>query len=287
MSRKKRVRKSKVRAEPALPQAQQTPKLVNDAHATLPLSSSPESAGRHLNAKEVVLTLIATALAFASLRENDPTIVYPMLLVSWGGFLWLCWAHVETRYRRALGAILITSVLAWIGLRLSGARADAPSARLSIDKVDILQKPKNAHLSIFNIGQIPAEGWISNTLIRVAHDPLKPAEIAALQKSVGRRINYTAAVAHFGNAKSQVDPGTGGFFSEPHNLAMFNADLLTKYHDDVIAGKKRLYLFVTLKYRDAMLPDKHLRVTDFCGYFIDSFTFWHNCGQNRTYQESY
>jgi hypothetical protein len=51
---------------------------------------------------------------------------------------------------------------------------------------------------------------------------------------------------------------------------------------DVLAGKKRLYLFVVMKYRDSALPNDRIRVTEFCGWFVNTFEVWHNCG-NRIY----
>lgn len=51
---------------------------------------------------------------------------------------------------------------------------------------------------------------------------------------------------------------------------------------DVVANKRRLYLFLVMKYTDDSLPNNQIRVTEFCGWFMGSLEVWHACG-NRIY----
>ncbi len=85
---------------------------------------------------------------------------------------------------------------------------------------------------------------------------------------------------------SEIQPGIAKvppehFFSAPgaddEIASMWGAYQL------VLAGKQRMYVFVTLKYTDKELPSNKVRVTEFCGWFVRTFDVWHNCGSGRIY----
>jgi len=80
----------------------------------------------------------------------------------------------------------------------------------------------------------------------------------------------------------EIQPGTPPkhYFSAPADDAEI-AQLGT-VAPDILAGRKRLYLFIVMKYQDDALRSGRTRVTEFCGWFINTFDVWHNCG-NRVY----
>lgn len=80
----------------------------------------------------------------------------------------------------------------------------------------------------------------------------------------------------------EIQPGTPPkhYFTAPQDDTEISQ--LGAVAPDVLSGKKRLYLFVVMKYRDDALRNGRTRVTEFCGWFINTFEAWHNCG-NRVY----
>jgi hypothetical protein len=58
------------------------------------------------------------------------------------------------------------------------------------------------------------------------------------------------------------------------------------YKSEVVAGRLRLYVFVTLKHRNKYLAPDQIAVTDFCGYFLSSFQMWHECHIGRSYLQT-
>jgi hypothetical protein len=85
------------------------------------------------------------------------------------------------------------------------------------------------------------------------------------------------------NTRYEVQPGAmpRHFFSYPDSDSEIAQ--MKELSSDVLAEKKRLYLFVVMKYRDDKLPKNQIRITEFCGLFIGNFDMWHNCGMNRIY----
>ncbi len=74
----------------------------------------------------------------------------------------------------------------------------------------------------------------------------------------------------------EIQPGPPGqFFSFPLES---DAEEMVGPAQDALSGKTRLYLFFQMKYRDADKPSARVKVTYFCGWFLDTFTMWHNCG---------
>jgi hypothetical protein len=54
----------------------------------------------------------------------------------------------------------------------------------------------------------------------------------------------------------------------------------------VLAGRTRLYMFITSKSRNDRLASDKVEVTEFCGYFFQSLEAWHNCDNNQSYLQS-
>jgi hypothetical protein len=87
------------------------------------------------------------------------------------------------------------------------------------------------------------------------------------------------------NVGQDIQPGLTPehYFSTPEDDQ--HLEELRNAAQNVLAGKSRLYLFVTMKYLDSALLPKQVRVTEFCGWFLGTFDMWHNCG-NRIYTAS-
>ena len=62
--------------------------------------------------------------------------------------------------------------------------------------------------------------------------------------------------------------------------------VIAGYKSAVLAGRSRLYLFVTVKHRNKYLAPNQIAVTEFCGYFLQTFQMWHACHIGRSYLET-
>jgi hypothetical protein len=76
----------------------------------------------------------------------------------------------------------------------------------------------------------------------------------------------------------EIQPGSPPkhYFSAPQDDAEIYQ--LGAVVPDVLSGKKRMYVFVVMKYQDDALSKTQTRVTEFCGWFSGTFDMWHNCG---------
>jgi hypothetical protein len=79
-------------------------------------------------------------------------------------------------------------------------------------------------------------------------------------------------------SEEEIPPGIppNRYFSVPQDDS--EAERMGVEAEDVLAGKKRLYLFVVMKYRDDEAVGGPVRITEFCGWFLGTFEVWHNCG---------
>lgn len=132
-------------------------------------------------------------------------------------------------------------------------------------------------LSVYyaNEGNIAATCMVHRTIIVPSENPLTPAEERQYWKIAG-------AVPPPSNQNEEIQPGLAPkhLFSVPQEDD--EIEQLGRTAKEVLAGRKRLYVFIAMKYRDRSLPDNQVRVNEICGWFINSFDLWHNCG-DRTY----
>lgn len=99
---------------------------------------------------------------------------------------------------------------------------------------------------------------------------LSPDELKAIQRQINEAPDGPL------DSYQEMQPGPPGqFFSYPLES---DAGEMVGPAQDALNGKTRLYLFFQMKYRDADKPSARIKVTYFCGWFLDTFTMWHNCG---------
>ena len=75
--------------------------------------------------------------------------------------------------------------------------------------------------------------------------------------------------------------GTRIFFSIPGNVAEPIAEVIKNGVSGVQSGTNLLYLFVTIIYRDKIMPKGTYGVTEECAYFVRDMT-WHSCGSRHS-----
>jgi hypothetical protein len=99
---------------------------------------------------------------------------------------------------------------------------------------------------------------------------LSPDELNAIQRQINEAPDGPL------DSYQEIQPGPPGqFFSFPLES---DAGEMVGPAQDALGGKTRLYLFFQMKYRDADKPSGRVKVTYFCGWFLDTFAMWHNCG---------
>lgn len=169
------------------------------------------------------------------------------------------------------------------------SRREAASGASKLEIVNVvdvpLQKRNNPNekghaLNIFyaNRGTIPASFMSHRLVFRASASPLSRED-----EEESQRISLNGPAPEPDTQEVDINPGDlpKHFFSFPDNDDQIAA--FTEVANAVLAGKMRIYVFVTLKYLDQNVPRKQMRVTAFCGWFQDNFDMWHNCGMNRTY----
>jgi hypothetical protein len=81
------------------------------------MADEEPSGGLRFTVKEVLLTVLGTALALGSLKAEDPWVVIPMLLVAAAAFVILCVLHAGPPIYRFSVASAIVLILVFIGWR--------------------------------------------------------------------------------------------------------------------------------------------------------------------------
>jgi hypothetical protein len=84
----------------------------------------PEPSGMRFSPKEILVLVIATALAFAGLAIEDILTVFLCLFLSWAAFLYTCSTHPGSKVWRSILGIAITSVFLSMGARLHGKQLE-------------------------------------------------------------------------------------------------------------------------------------------------------------------
>jgi len=251
-------------------------------------------------------------LAIAGLGPDDPWLVGPCLVFSWITFIVICAIHEGKRKTRIIVGTVITLALFGVGYRrfdsiYHGRKKESqntankehpPSVAPQLRPIPPEpSKPKTLSLSrieVTNFTGIPVrnkftnkpgyffnvyyenKGSVAATLLarkgKAEHPDhlLSADELNAIQQQINEAPDGPL------DSYQEIQPGPPGqFFSFPLES---DAGEMVGPAQDALSGKTRLYLFFQMKYRDADKPSARVRVTYFCGWFLDTFTMWHNCG---------
>lgn len=85
--------------------------------APISMKQASDGGGLRFSIKDVLLTVVGTALALGSLKAEDPWVVIPMLLLAGATFIVICALHAGRPTHRLGTAIAILLILAFIGWR--------------------------------------------------------------------------------------------------------------------------------------------------------------------------
>lgn len=265
----------------------------------LPLPSNSDPTETHTRTLDVILDHpklwgIVALVAFAATFSPKVSVnaMWALLVAAW--VLGQCWIAGLFRGKRhallsgiACGLVLMAALFScgrWLAIPL---KEQPTGSRLEVVKVQGLpmQKKGTNQLGFFiNVfyadkGDVPTTAMNHRAVYLPSSHLLSENELLDLRKTAASIENPPR------NDGEEIQPGL-----TPEHLFTVPQDdnealQLKQWADDVMAGKIRLYLFVTMKYVDSSLPQNQIRVTEFCGWFMGTFDMWHNCG-NKVYTQN-
>jgi hypothetical protein len=208
-------------------------------------------------------------------------------LASAAGVIWIYFACVveiykalskKTIYRGprikeiaiAVAMVLVLVPLS-IDLYLSSARPDyLAKARLQYDHAFPVKDPRSSaqwiNIQVQNAGTLAATGAVVGAIGKTSSDALAP-EIAKKEMD-DLRVKVNATIPPEENT---VSPNHAAILSLP-DLSVTDADL-----EAINQAKLVLNVFVVVTYEDEALDGRGYWVTEFCGYYILTLSYWHNC----------
>jgi hypothetical protein len=262
--------------------------------------------------KDIALLIPAMLLAIAGLGPDDPWVVGPCLFLSWITFIVICAIHEGQRKTRIIVGIVITLALCGVGYRRfnsiyhepkkesqSTANKEqppsvAPRLRPMPPEFAYMREPSKprtlslSRIEVTNFTGVPVRNKLTNkpgyffnvyyenkgsaaaTMLEHPDHLLSADELSTIQRQISEASDGPL------DSYQEIQPGPPGqFFSFPLES---DAGEMVGPAQDALSGKTRLYLFFQMKYRDANKPSARVKVTYFCGWFLDTFTMWHNCG---------
>ncbi|HYR75898.1 MAG TPA: hypothetical protein VEM96_08650 [Pyrinomonadaceae bacterium] len=191
-------------------------------------------------------------------------------------------------------AVVVVLTLLWWGARPDvAALAPTPinqqmpkaqyesAAKVAVGKLVVFPPKANQPFMINtympNRGTLPALGLNSGAAYRLIDRQLNEEE-----ETQGIRVATANISDPDSKSTNEIQPGDEGTFFTANNPFLGKDG-----YEEVITGKKKLYLFVVLKYRDSAMPPQTIAITEFCAYFTKDFTIYHTCkGHNRIFVES-
>ncbi|MCL4524682.1 MAG: hypothetical protein M1453_03160 [Acidobacteria bacterium] len=163
-----------------------------------------------------------------------------------------------------------------------GTKVELHGARVMVDTIVVGRdtRAKGFFLNVFRVnrGTLPAQGTVQYFALLVPEFPLTPKEEDAKMQHAVSKVKSLPF-----DYNNEIQPGdNSSFFSLP-DMPNIQAELMTREYDNIVSGRKRLYVFVAMKYRDSALDTRRVRITEFCAWFSETFDLWHNCHGNRIY----
>lgn len=98
------------------------------------------------SAKEIVVLVIGTGLAFASFKSDDPLIFFPCIGISWASFIYICVSNSGPIYARVLIALAISCLFVFLSFRTFGKAQTSSGPEVALRFVS----PKSPGLVIVN-----------------------------------------------------------------------------------------------------------------------------------------
>jgi len=138
-----------------------------------------------------------------------------------------------------------------------------------------------------NRGKTPTLGFAKDVRVISADRALTDQEQLDNQAKVLANINFDTLPESITGNQIYPSDSLRRFFTVPDRsgrpIDKAIGEMLHRTLDDVLAGRRWLYLFVAIKYRDHLMADHALGVTEMCAVFTGRFDAWHDCGRHRAF----
>jgi hypothetical protein len=164
-----------------------------------------------------------------------------------------------------------------------------PQARLLMSSAHILKlKNKETGANTFGVNFFYANRGSAPTTAQVHKESVGVSNEILSREEVVRRMGEVSAFKALPELKEggdEIYPNNPSerFFSMPDGIDKFTQ--LAPFFDDVMDGKKMVYFFVTIKFRDKSMAPYVVGVSQTCGWFMRDLDVVHSCGVDRLYSE--
>ena len=131
------------------------------------------------------------------------------------------------------------------------------------------------NVQINNSGNLPALHTTIQVRGRIEDHELTQKEVQDELEKLKRQL-VEADAATKSDVDVEVRVGQGGLVTLPGITATDQ-----EFQQVVPLGLKPFYVFWTANYDDEIRAGKSYWHAEFCGYFIATLNYWHNCSPNR------
>jgi len=157
----------------------------------------------------------------------------------------------------------------------SGARIEVT------DVVAGYTKPGEPVINIYfaNRGNTPSLGFYKHYTLSLAPIDLDARDIYKCQEDTTRVFTKQALLDLYSDRSEMLPDTSQRFFSIP-GFKGEDLDLIKNNFARILSGEMRLYVFVTMVYRDRQMQDGFYGVTENCFYLWGTVAIRHNCGDS-------
>jgi|SRR5271166_3371517 len=221
------------------------------------------------------VAFIASGLVLAIRLVSWPFKVATRRTVQWG---------------KAAGGLIIVVAFTWAMLHWVGKREYATlHARLEVTDVAFVNGSSFPSFNVFytNRGAIGAKGFIKSYSVLASKADLDLSELLERQNKNDNRVPYQLLYDLNFDYREMSPNDKPNFFSVPGHPGE-EAKTIADSTAGVLAQTVRLYVFISMIYRDDNLQLGTYGVTQYCFFYWGSLAVRHECGNRyvqKTFQE--
>lgn len=191
---------------------------------------------------------------------------------------WPVWA----RWALSIAVVTLMAFMSWSAYQK--ATESTGQAQISVTRIaGVFVINKNTHQQGFGLNVYyrnsgtAGTDWVEHRAVVITSE--SPLSSSDIEKD--RQLARQANLPNGDEAPAEIEANSPElFFTTPGDDEGFVKMAIEARQ--VLAGKKRMYVFLTFKYRDQSLPIDKMRLTELCRWAEGNFEAWHLCGVNRT-----
>lgn len=189
---------------------------------------------------------------------------------------------VSVRWTLSIVVVILMGYMSWSAYQ-KGTESKK-HAQISVNRIagvfvlnkNTLQKGFGLNVYYRNSGPA-ATNWVEHRAVVITSEiPLSSRDIEKYQQ-LARQVNLLKG----NEAPVEIEANSPELFfttpSDDESLVKMAIEA-----NQVLEGKKRMYIFLAFKYRDEGLASDKKRLSELCRWAEGNFEAWHLCGVNRT-----